>query len=167
MYKTVLYRFVFSLFVSFWAGIALAQPMVTADYTLNVEIRDDQGVPVKYGFNVAALERLPRHVIETNTIWTEGVQVFEGVLLKDFLAHIGVSEGNIEASATNEYLIDINVNEATDIAPLIAYKRNGEYMSLRDKGPLWVVFPYDASEEFRRDEIYAQSIWQVDSFLIE
>ena len=40
-------------------------------------------------------------------------------------------------------------------------------MSLRDKGPLWVVFPYDASEEFRRDEIYAQSIWQVDSFLIE
>jgi hypothetical protein len=34
-------------------------------------------------------------------------------------------------------------------------------MSVRDKGPLWVIYPYD-SDDYRSEVIYSRSIWQLD-----
>jgi hypothetical protein len=39
---------------------------------------------------------------------------------------------------------------------------NGAEMSIRDKGPLWIVYPYDASDDFRSEVVYSRSIWQLD-----
>jgi hypothetical protein len=36
-------------------------------------------------------------------------------------------------------------------------------MSVRDKGPLWVIYPYDAVPEYKSERIYARSIWQLVS----
>ncbi|MDP5360810.1 MAG: oxidoreductase, partial [Paracoccaceae bacterium] len=30
------------------------------------------------------------------------------------------------------------------------------------KGPLWVVYPYDMSADYRSEVIYYRSIWQLD-----
>ena len=168
MYKIVVRKFIIVLVAIFWSGIAQSETVVQPNYVLNVEVKN-KGTDTfaKFGFNVAALERLAKNEIVTTTIWTEGVQTFEGVLLLDFLSHIGVTSGYVEAYAANEYFVEIPVNDATLEAPLIAYKRNGEYMTLRDKGPLWIVFPYDSSEDYRTDEVFSQSIWQVDSFIIQ
>ena len=35
-------------------------------------------------------------------------------------------------------------------------------MSVRDKGPVWVLYPFDAGAEYRTDLIYERSIWQLD-----
>ena len=39
---------------------------------------------------------------------------------------------------------------------------NGEIMSLRDKGPLWVIYPYDQNAAYRSEVTYSRSIWQLD-----
>ena len=39
--------------------------------------------------------------------------------------------------------------------------RNGGRMSVRDKGPLWIVYPFDSSEEYQAELIYSRSIWQL------
>ena len=45
---------------------------------------------------------------------------------------------------------------------LIAYKRNGQAMSVRDKGPIWIVFPFDSHERFRTDTMKSYSIWNLN-----
>jgi hypothetical protein len=35
-------------------------------------------------------------------------------------------------------------------------------MSLRDKGPLWIIYPYDSKSDFRTEVVYSRSIWQRD-----
>jgi hypothetical protein len=45
---------------------------------------------------------------------------------------------------------------------MIAYARNGEPMSLREKGPFWLVYNYDADPAFRTETVYSRSIWQLD-----
>lgn len=45
---------------------------------------------------------------------------------------------------------------------ILAYLLDGQPMSVRDKGPLWLVYPYDASPAFRSEVIYSRSIWQLD-----
>ncbi|PUB14242.1 oxidoreductase [Yoonia sediminilitoris] len=113
-------------------------------------------------FDLAMLMELDATVIETATIWTEGKQVFQGVALDVLMDSIGVTQGTLLATAINDYTVEIPVSDAVAGGPIIAYKLNDATMSLRDKGPLWVVYPYDSSAAYRSEVIYSRSIWQLD-----
>jgi hypothetical protein len=110
----------------------------------------------------ALLETLPQHEFATSTIWTEGVATFRGVLLRDLLRATGATGTTVTLTALNDYSITLPVAEATETAPLLAYLMNGQPMSVRDKGPVWLIYPYDADADFRTEQTYARSIWQLD-----
>lgn len=113
-------------------------------------------------FDREMLEALPVTVFTTSTIWTDGEQEFTGVALKDLLDVIGVDGGTLVAIAVNDYQIEIPVADAVENGPIVAYLRNGEPMSVRDKGPLWVVYPFDDNADYRTEVIYSRSIWQLE-----
>ena len=112
--------------------------------------------------DLALLEEIGTTEFETTTIWTEGTQSFTGVALADLLAAVGAKGTTLRASAVNDYAVDIPVSDAVDGGPIVAFLRNGEPMSLRNKGPLWIVYPYDSSDVFQSELIYSRSIWQLD-----
>lgn len=112
-------------------------------------------------FDLAMLQAMDPVRIETTTIWTEGPQVFEGVPLARLLAEVGAGGSIIAASALNDYTVEIPLSDVVPGGPILAYAQNGEPLSVRDKGPLWVVYPYDAKAEYQSEVIYARSIWQV------
>ena len=113
-------------------------------------------------FDLAALEAMPAVEFTTTTTWTDGPQTFTGVSLADFLKSNSLGEGTIRAYAINNYSVDIPSSDAIQGGPIIAYRRNGELMSVRDKGPLWIVYPYDSDPEYQSEVIYSRSIWQLD-----
>lgn len=113
-------------------------------------------------FDIEMLEELPSVTFETTTIWTEGVQTFTGVELAELAAAVGMTGQILRASAINDYAVDIPLGDAVAGGPIIAYMRNGEAMSLRDKGPLWVVYPFDSSPDYQTEVVYSRSIWQLD-----
>lgn len=118
-------------------------------------------------YDQALLDTLPAGEFTTSTIWTEGPQRFEGVFLHDLLTRLGVSAGTLRLTASNDYAITIPVAEIRAGEALLAFRRNGTEMTLRDKGPLWLVYPYDSSDDFRNEVIYSRSIWQLDRIGVE
>jgi hypothetical protein len=40
-------------------------------------------------------------------------------------------------------------------------KRDGEEMPIRDKGPLFIVYPFDSAEELQSEQYYSRAVWQV------
>ena len=113
-------------------------------------------------FDMQALQGLPSERFETATIWTEGAQSFEGVSLEALLDHVGASGETIRATALNDYSVAIPVSDAVTGGPIVAYKRDGAEMSVRDKGPLWIIYPFDDNHAYRSEEYYSRSIWQLD-----
>ena len=113
-------------------------------------------------FDIEALQELGGATIQTSTIWTEGVQSFTGVPMKTLVAEFGLTSGSLRASAINDYAIDFPVEDAMKDGPMIAYHRNGKPMTVRDKGPLWIVFPFDSDPKFQTEVVHARSIWQLD-----
>lgn len=113
-------------------------------------------------FDLDGLRALGLSSIETTTIWTDGKQVFQGVSLKDLLARLNATGGQVTAKAINDYSVVIPASDAADDGPIIAYMRNGVTMSVRDKGPLWIIYPYDSASRYRTEVIYSRSIWQLD-----
>jgi hypothetical protein len=113
-------------------------------------------------FDLEMLEALPTTTIETSTIWTEGVHSFQGVALKDLVDALGIDGKKLKATAVNDYAIEIPLTDAITGGPIIAYRIDGKVMSLREKGPLWVIYPYDSNSEYRKEVIFSRSIWQLD-----
>lgn len=108
------------------------------------------------------LEVMDATSIETSTIWTEGTQVFQGVSLKALVEELGIEGTILRASAINDYTVEVPMSDAVEGGALIAYRLNGETMSVRDKGPLWIIYPYDSDADYRTEVIYSRSIWQLD-----
>ena len=112
-------------------------------------------------FDRAMLESLGLVSLVTRTAWTEGPQVFEGVPARALLAAVGAVGGTAHAVALNDYEMDIPVSDFSDYEVLIALKMNGSYMRVRDKGPLWVVYPRDQYPELDRPEVWSRWVWQL------
>ena len=113
-------------------------------------------------FDVAMLEALPRTSFKTSTPWTDADTVFEGVALKDLIAAVGATGGTIVAAALNDYSVPIPASDAQSGA-MIAYRLNGKYMEVKDKGPLWVIYPFDDKPELKTETLYSRSVWQLTS----
>jgi hypothetical protein len=109
----------------------------------------------------------PIIVYDTTTIWTNGTQKFHGVSLKKTLEKNNVTKGTIFATAVNDYAVEIPLSEITDDWPIIAYKLNNQRLNLRNKGPLWIVYPYDSHYDFRSEVVYSRSIWQLDRIKVK
>lgn len=113
-------------------------------------------------FDLEMLRELDAREVQTSTIWTDGVHSFRGISLDTLLELVGATGKVIEARAINDYAVKIPVEDATPKGPIVAYELNGKAMSRREKGPLWVIYPFDSSAEYRTEVIYSRSIWQLD-----
>lgn len=115
---------------------------------------------------LADLRALPRSEFTTRTHWTPDAQRFAGLRLHALLRHLGISGGVLHLRAANDYRVTIPVDEVRPDGALLAYERNGKPMTRRQKGPLWLVFDYDSSPDFRTETVYARSIWQLDRIVV-
>ena len=148
------------------AAEQLAKPTgpVLLTVTGEIGVTNSEGAAV---LDEPMLRAIGESEIVTDTIWTAGTVTFTGVRLSALLDHLQASGTLIGATAINDYRVDIPVTDATTDGPIIAYAMDGAPMSRRDKGPLWVIYPYAASGDYRTEVIYSRSIWQLDRMTIE
>ena len=117
-------------------------------------------------FDLAMLERMKKTGFSTTTPWFDGVTTFEGVLLRDLMEILGANGSIVVAIAANDYRANIPVSDFEDFDVILAYKKNGKYMTLRDNGPLFIVYPFDESPELNRQKYFGRSVWQLGQILV-
>ena len=96
----------------------------------------------EFHFDHATLEGLGVVTITTTTRFTDGRKTFEGVLLRDVLAHVGARGEWVRAQALNDYETIIPLSDLA-YGPILALRMDGVELTARDKGPLWIVYPRD------------------------
>lgn len=117
-------------------------------------------------FDFEMLENLETRTFTTKTIWTDGDQTFTGVQLSDLMELVGAEGDAIKATAINDYAVDIPREDWVDDGPIVAFLNNGETMPVRQKGPLWIVYPFDQNPEYQTEQIYSRAIWQLDRIIV-
>ncbi|MFQ5565094.1 MAG: molybdopterin-dependent oxidoreductase [Paracoccaceae bacterium] len=113
-------------------------------------------------FSEADLLALPQHTIRTRTDYTDGVVEFVGPLARDAVAPIGTGAAtSIHMVAANDYAIDIPLSDIFDYDVILAMQANGERLTMRDKGPIWLMYPLDDYEEMQDPAFNNRLIWQL------
>jgi hypothetical protein len=151
-----------------FAGSASAQQVAAAEPVLEVSgVIGKKNQGDKMVFDLAALQKLPQATIETSTPWNAAVTKFEGVSGKAFIEAIGAKGKVLKARAVNDYTIEIPVEDFLTKGVILAMKSNGQMLSVRDRGPLWVMYPFDQNAELRDKQHQRRSIWQLVSITVE
>lgn len=117
-------------------------------------------------FDMDMLAALPAVQVKTSTSVTDGVRQFEGILVRDFLKSLGAKGSVVTAIARNEYVVDIPFSDFERFDAIIAYRMDGEPLALRDKGPLWIVYPRDERPELQDIRYDYRWVWQLEALEI-
>jgi len=80
---------------------------------------------------------------------------------------VGASGESVTAVALNDYTTELPIADFERYGVLLAMKRDGNDMSVRDKGPLFIVYPYDSKPELKAQQFYARSAWQVAKLVVK
>ena len=117
-------------------------------------------------FDMAMLEGLGVKGFSTTTSWYTGPVSFEGVPMAHLLDYVGAQGSKVTAMALNDYTTDIPLEDFRHYDAILALKRDGEYMPVRDKGPLFIVYPYDSDPALKHQRYYSRSAWQVARLVV-
>jgi hypothetical protein len=113
-----------------------------------------------------AVEAMEMSTVKTETPWTEGLVTFEGIPLKTLLDLAGANGQTIHAIALNDYAVDVPVEDAANPQVIVAYRMNGETMRVRDKGPLWLIYPLTDEPSLQIEATHNKMIWQIKALEI-
>lgn len=152
------------------AGLAIAAPRpVVAErpastgkplLTIVGKIRMSDGAE-SVALDRASLEGLGTASFVTKTPWYPGPVSFEGVPMARLMETVGAFGDTVVATALNDYVTEIPIADFSTYNVLLALKRDGAYMTPRDKGPLFIVYPYDSDPALQHQRFYSRSAWQL------
>lgn len=87
----------------------------------------------------------------------------KGVLARDLMKFSGPAAEIMSVVALDGYAIDVPVSDITAYDVIIATEIDGKPLSVRDKGPAWLIYPVSEHKELD-DTIYeSRSVWQIKS----
>jgi hypothetical protein len=113
-------------------------------------------------FDMAMLEALPQITMVTHTPWDgSAVVTFKGPLIRDILAAAGATGTKATVTALNDYKVLIPAADFAKDNVILATRRNGQPMSVRNKGPLWVIYPLADKPELDTYRTHTKMAWQV------
>jgi len=116
-------------------------------------------------FDREMLEALGVTTLVTATPWHKQGTVFDGVPAARLMKAAGAEGSTALAIAANDYRIEIPVSDFAKYDVMLAMRINGEELTLRTKGPIWLIYP--ESVDLPESERAERMIWQLIELRVE
>lgn len=107
------------------------------------------------------LEQLPQTTLSTHLPWLEQSATFEGVRLLTLIEHLNLSTRKLKLLALNDYSVVISHDYITQYNPLLAIKKDGQYLKVRDYGPYWLIISLNEHPAAEETKHLANMVWQL------
>lgn len=120
-------------------------------------------------YSLSDMDALEQTVFETGNPYIDGLSTFSGPLLELIIDKAGYPDptsGFITLTALNDYQVKIPVTDFRSYDVMLATRRDGEEMSLRDKGPIWVIYPMSDNPMLRDPLFNGRLVWQLKSLQV-
>ena len=111
--------------------------------------------------DMAALESLPVTEYTTTTPWHDQPLQFTGVRISTLLAAIGTDSKSFVAVGLDDYRFTVTDLDFDKYPVIIAYRQNGEPISVRNLGPLRIIVPMSEYPILQTPINESRSVWQL------
>lgn len=142
---------------------ALDMPKGDVVLTVTAAKLDHPNVDGTAQFDLPMLEALAGRTGKMETPWTKGQVTFSGPLLRSVIEAAGAHGSKLKVVALNDYAADVPMEDATALDTMLATRMDGQPMPVRDKGPLFLVYPFDKDSSLVNEKYFSRSVWQIKS----
>jgi len=159
-----------ALMIAVLPGLADAESLSLPQGRVILTITGDIGETNRDGealFDAAMLADLDRHMIRTGTPWDDGISEFEGIRVSVLLEAVRASGDMLLITALDGYVVDIPVLDFQIYEAILAWARDGKTMSVREKGPLWLIYPFDSDPALQVELYSVRSVWQIERITVQ
>ena len=128
------------------------------------------GSPHNSRLNLAQLDALPQTTLTLElpeTLGIQGTHSWQGVSLGELLKLSGSTGQSVRLQALNGYYVTLPVSDIERYNPLLAYRRAGNNLTIREKGPFILIYPFNEFKTLNQQLYINRSIWQVHEIYIE
>ncbi|WP_313606745.1 molybdopterin-dependent oxidoreductase [Rhizobium sp.] len=112
-------------------------------------------------FDLAMLELLAGRKGSMKTPWNEGTVSYSGPFLRAVLDAAGAKGTSLKIVALNDYSASVPFSDAANLDTILATRADGQLMSVRDKGPLFLIYPFDLDKSLFNEKYFSRSVWQI------
>jgi hypothetical protein len=119
-------------------------------------------------YTIDELLALPQEIVVTTNDYVDEVTTFQGPSLRSVLEAADITQdARLKMIAINDFASSAPAADAYKYSVILAVLRDGEEMSIRDKGPIWVIYPMDDHAELQDDLYNGRLVWQLKSITAE
>jgi hypothetical protein len=90
-----------------------------------------------------------------------------GVLVRDLLRYVGGTGQSLHVTALDGYAIDIPLSDFESYDVVLATEIDGKGLSVRDKGPAWLIYPVSQHRELDDTVYESRSVWQIKTIEVD
>jgi hypothetical protein len=113
--------------------------------------------------NMAALAALPQRTLRACTRWYVSARLFTRPLLRDVLARAGVTDRRLRMTALNDDRVEVPRQDCETCDLILARLVEGPPIWGREKGPWFVMDPYDHPPHRHTAVCCSRAAWQLRS----
>ena len=156
-------RIMRTFFTGLFALLLAAPTLSYAQDILTVTTAD-----LTEGFTLEEILAMQQTTVVTKNDYVDEVTTFQGPTLRSVLEEMDVArDATLKMVALNDFSSEVPATDAFEYDVILAVLFNGETMSVRDKGPIWVIYPMDDNPELHDDIYNDRLVWQLRTISVE
>jgi hypothetical protein len=144
----------------------LAPPVGAVILTVSGRISNTNRPQATAEFDLPMLEALASREGTMETPWTKGKNTFKGPLGRALMQAVGAHGHSLKVSALDDYSVEVPVEDLDQHDVIFATEMNGRPMSVRGKGPLFIIYPFDKEPALYNEKYFSRSVWQIKSIVV-
>jgi hypothetical protein len=138
-------------------SLAVLPALATAQTVLTVKTNEKA-----VHFTLEELVAMRHFKVSTTNNFVNEASLFEGPLLRGILQNLNVApSANLEFLSLNNFSTNVPAIDAFEYDVILALYRDGKAMPVREKGPVWIIYPMDDNPQIQNEIYNDRLVWQL------
>ena len=116
--------------------------------------------------DLAMIDALEQRTTATETPWYEGTKSFSGPLAAALFDAVGAEGSMVTVTALYGFSAEVPMSDFLDYPVIFASRLEGKTLAIRDKGPLFLIYPFDTEADLYNEIYFGRSVWQITSITV-
>ncbi|MEJ2762547.1 oxidoreductase [Photobacterium sp. MCCC 1A19761] len=135
--------------------------------SLTIEGVNTAGEKIAIVLSRNQIEQLPQTSITTHLPWVKEQTTFTGVKLTTLLTAYQLQTETIHLKALNDYSATVSWGYIRKYEPIVATRKDNQWLRIRDYGPYWLIFSLDQFPELNQRKSLGKMVWQLATIITE
>lgn len=157
--------------LNFFASIIFtfffAMPALAADTLFELSGTNSKGETLNVVVTRPAAEEFGLTEIQTKLVSQgEDLHKVKGIAVSGLLKKYDLVGGSLAIDALDGYSVEVPRSDIESYPVVIGLEIDGKPISVRERGPAWLIYPVSGFKELDSPEFEARSVWQIKAIKV-